>query len=206
MRRRELKPESVASVTEDMLINSGVPRKFWNAQLGAVDGDPEFKSLIREFMRDIHEHAKDGMGLLLRGSYGSGKTSLAVTLLKVAIQRGGLAHFVQSRDLPAVYFDDATIDRSFEEPIVIKDRLRTCNLIVIDDLGAESFDTHGNAGALIEGVLRDAYNEEQIVVVTTNCNEGELRSRFNKGVISLLHRMTTAVEINSDQWQKHDED
>jgi len=206
MRRRELQPERKYPVTEEVLINSGVPRKFWEASLSAIEGDPEYRRLILDYMEVIHEHVAEGHGLLLRGGYGSGKTSLAVVLLKEVIQRGGIAHFVQSRDLPAVYFDSATIDRSFDEPIVIRDRIAAANLVVIDDLGSEPFDTHGNAGVLIENVLRDRYNDIQTVIITTNCSMGELRARFTKGVVSLLSRITTAIDVDTDQWQKPEEE
>lgn len=201
MQRRRIEKEPFASVTEDILLASGVPRRYWDASLDAVEGDPSFKETLRQFRERVHEHATDGMGLLLHGPFNTGKSCLAVVVLKAVVQRGGIAHFTPTENIPAIYYEDATIDVSFDEPVVIKDRMRRANLIILDDLGAESFDTHGPAGAKLERIIRTAYEEMQMLVVTTNLSMEKIEAKFTKGVVSLLQRITTGVEIVTEQWR-----
>lgn len=203
MRRRKLHAERITSVSEEMLVASGVPRRYWNAQLSAIEGEPEYKVMLGQYMDRIHEHTDEGMGLLLYGGFETGKSSLAIVVLKEAIHRGGIAHFISSRDIPSAYFEAAELEAAFGDPIVIKDRIRRSNLIVIDDLGAESFDQKGPAGAEIERVLREAYEEMQTVIMTTNAADPkDLEGKFTQGVVSLLGRITTQIEVKTSQWRK----
>jgi DNA replication protein DnaC len=200
--KRKVQPERVASVTRELLIASGVPERFWTAQITDVTGRPKYKDVITRYVRDIDVNANGGKGLRILGGFNTGKTSLAVIAMKEVIQRGGVAHFLEAKDIPRVFYDGMLVELPDYTEITVAERLRRCNLIVLDDLGAEGFDPKGAAGAEIERVLRDAYSSLTAVIVTMNFpDEGELEKRYTPAVVSLLRRITYRLVVKTDQWK-----
>ncbi len=202
--KRKVQPERVTSVTRELLVASGVPERFWDAQITDIEGDPKYKQAMIRYVQDIDVNANAGKGLRIFGGFSTGKTSLAVIALKEVIQRGGVGHFLEVKDIPKVFYEGMVVELPDYTEITVAERLRRCNLIILDDLGGESFDPHGAAGGEIERVLRDAYNNRAAVIVTMNFpddpDESVIDKRYTPAVVSLLRRITYRLVVKTDQW------
>ena len=114
-----------------------------------------------------------GVGLILYGGYGTGKSRLGFTLLKEAAVMGcsiGVLDIL--RDFENFEGADAAIERAFES-----------DLIFIDDLGAKSYDWIGQK---IRIVIDEVNRNQKSVIISTNLNPKELVNFLEERTVSRL--------------------
>jgi DNA replication protein DnaC len=114
-----------------------------------------------------------GVGLILYGGYGTGKSRLGFTVLKEAAVMGctiGVLDIL--RDFENFEGADAAIERAFES-----------DLIFIDDLGAKSYEWIGQK---IRIVIDEVNRNQKSVIISTNLNPKELVNFLDDRTVSRL--------------------
>jgi len=117
--------------------------------------------------------------LLIRGSYGSGKTHLAASIANACVSRGVPTLFLTVPDLlDTLRFTYDAEEVSFEERF---DQIRNASLLVLDDFGTQSATAW--AQEKLFQILNYRYINQMPVVITTNLAleeiEGRMRSRLS---------------------------
>ena len=116
---------------------------------------------------------KDGTGLYLEGTFGTGKTHLAVAIALHLINQGVNVICKTSIDLlmdikAAFKYEGGEEDET--------ERYKRCTLLVIDDLGKEQC-TEWSLPKLYE-IINDRYEKCKPTIVTTNYSHNELCRRL----------------------------
>ena len=94
----------------------------------------EYRDKVRKYLEKMDEMLENGIGLFLYSDENStGKTSIAVLALKQALRLRRTAYFEESGRLKAALIRA----EEFEENIPIERRIRTVDLLVLDDVGKE---------------------------------------------------------------------
>ncbi|MBK8136668.1 MAG: ATP-binding protein [Chloroflexi bacterium] len=116
-----------------------------------------------------------GKWLLLEGTYGSGKTHLAAAIGNLRLIQGDFVLFVTTPDLldhlRVSYTDDA--EASYDETF---DRIRGCDLLILDDLGVENPSPW--AKEKLFQLLNHRYTHRLATVITTNAELERLDARI----------------------------
>jgi DNA replication protein DnaC len=153
---------------------------------------------VREYCASITQQLDEGRGLWLYGSSGTGKTTLAMLVSRVALEAGrSVAIYSLPKLLSRIRrtFDAETGEQSYSD---LFERLATVDLLHIDDLGAEN-----RTEWVLEqlyALVNERYESQRSLVVTTNLEEHELEEQIGGRVVSRL------VEMCGDPLPLFDED
>jgi DNA replication protein DnaC len=138
---------------------------------------------IRAFVSDIGGNLDAGAGLWLTGSFGTGKTALAMIVSRAAIDAGRTVAIYSCPRLLSVIRE--SIDGS--GVVDFQDRLASADLLHIDDLGAE----HRTEWVLeqLYSIINARYEDERSTVVTSNLGRDELAVQLGERIVSRLEGM-----------------
>jgi len=151
-----------------------------------IDMERRFPTQVREiraFVADIGRNLDAGRSLWLTGSFGTGKTALAMIVSKAAIDA---ARTVAIYSCPRLL---SVIRESIDTGGVLDflDRLAAVDLLHIDDLGAE----HRTEWVLeqLYTIVNSRYEEERSTVITSNLERDALAEQLGERIVSRLEGM-----------------
>jgi DNA replication protein DnaC len=148
---------------------------------------------VRGFIDSLEERLGAGRGLWLFGDTGTGKTTLAMLVSKMALESG---HSVAIYSLPKLL---AHIRRTYDsEPggdsyLAFFERLTSVDLLHIDDLGAEK-----RSDWVLEqlyALINERYEAQRSVLVTTNLPHEELEEQIGSRTVSRLSQICDEVPL-----------
>jgi DNA replication protein DnaC len=153
---------------------------------------------VRDYCDAIADNIDAGRGLWFTGTSGTGKTTLAMLVSRIALEAG---RTVAIYSLPKLL---ARIRRTFDAEwgeqsyLEFFERLTSVDLLHLDDLGTEN-----RTDWVIEqlyALVNERYESKKALVVTTNLDESELERQIGERVVSRL------VEMCGDPLPLFDED
>lgn len=179
---------------EKAMEESGVSPRFLECSFEAFRGGDRYLSVCREC-------AENPQNLVLYGTTGSGKTHLAVSIIREIVRRGGKARFVSVPRLlleirstfnrGGTYFGDTEaeiIERCAEEP-----------LLVLDDLGSEKGSEWSISTLFL--IIDQRYQSLKPTIVTTNLSPDLMEKELGARIASRLASMRVG-EIRMPDYRK----
>jgi len=165
------------------LQDAGLPREFWEAEsIIPAFNRKAFDELAR-YARNLRRVRAHGLGLVLTGRNGSGKSSSSCLPLIAAIRSGSTASFVNFPDLVGGWrraWRDADLARHLDE------RLHR-DLVVLDEVGKEHIGTDDTfVSSRFDSLLRLRRGAMLPTIITTNLKIPEMIKRYGESVGSLL--------------------
>lgn len=182
----------------DALSAARIPERYWTATPEAIK-TPALTVRVRALLKELPVWLSEGRGHYLHGPLGTGKSSIAAILAMDALCRCERVTWLAVRDVPGTRF------RETEELRRLDDRLRTTDLLVLDDLGAERFRLASAAGTALEEVVRMIYDRKRSLVISSNVGwQAFLRDygREAEPLMSVVSRIVLPFEVVNDQWGK----
>jgi len=161
--------------------------------------------LVNRYNRNSAAFLRAGMGLVLTGPMGNGKSLLVNLLLKKYIAGGTDGYIVTFAEL-INYF--AAGWRSDEDRAWFHRRIRGAGLLVVDDLGRErrpSFEDattdtsprqHRLAEPLLDDVLRHRLSMDLPTFVTSNLETDEIPKLYGSNIGSLIEEKSITCRFS----------
>lgn len=170
------------------LKRSGLGRKFFDRTFASfrADGNND-KALVACLEIAQGERTK---GVILKGDNGIGKTHLAAAVVNWWAGEGRRVYFGNMVQMVKKVMNNFSTGT---EKII--ERFLDCDLLVLDDLGAEHWkkDSTWVVDFLYE-ILNAAYEDNKIIIVTTRLPELDLMERYGKDINSRLAEMCDYIE------------
>lgn len=177
---------------------ANVPSRFWNVKLSEIPEHLEYRDKVRKYLEKMDEMLENGIGLFLYSDENStGKTSIAVLALKQALRLRRTAYFEESGRLKAALIRA----EEFEENTPIERRIRTVDLLVLDDVGKEYRTESGFAENTIESVLRDRSQSMRLTIMTSNLKPNKIEQVYSADLAALLRETMIPLRISGYDWR-----
>jgi DNA replication protein DnaC len=202
----------------------GRPAELWqraNLPAGRFDGltladldwsclrPPEAAEAVRDFAEHLETWLAEGMGLTLAGDVGTGKTHVAVGLVKLACGLGIGARFLTMAELlgaiKATYDQERAAARrrsgvKATGETDLLDALAGLPLLALDDLGSE------NPTPWVRDRLYTLINRRYLgrrpTIVTTNLSLDALAERLGEPTVSRLWGASLVVKLRGADYRE----
>ena len=164
---------------------------FKDDTLSESAGHKKEFDLVRRYAAKLPDTDKN---LLITGQKGTGKTFVCECLVNAAADKGLCAVMISAFALNNLFAKHIT--SAIADKITFNEILSTCDLLVIDDLGAEPLFNKITVENLTAIVSERLINKKPFVI-TTNLTLGEISSRYGERAFSrLCGKQTVIFEMN----------
>lgn len=208
--------------------NAYLPARYVDAEISKFDNHTgNYATVLRSVMRWLENFKNEGgVGLLLSGPVGVGKTFLLAAITKTLAKRGIVVRFADFNELLSVIkagYSEKKSEESVLQPLLDAD------VLVIDELG-KGRNTEWEQEKLDQLIMR-RYNSNRVVVASTNYllredseqnrifnvdlenptdfgNSfnpdvfGSLESRIGKRIFSRLNECSLMIEMKGEDYRK----
>lgn len=168
----------------------GIPKRYydmdfeWLRKHGSFPKEnSEAYAVVKQYVDNLEVNLKSGKGLILRGPAGTGKTSIAVSILKQAMALGKGCLMISMPNLLDNMFTLSKGDNvaylSYEQ------KLRNIPLLLLDDFGAE-YSKSDWVASKVESVIIDRYNRMKPIILTTNYSETWTEENYSQRIYDRL--------------------
>lgn len=166
-----------------------------SSELGAKRSPQEIMKRNYEFCK---EYAEDfhvpNESIFMTGGTGLGKTHLSLSIAKKVIEKNYSVVYGSVPDLLR-RIENAHFNKT-EDDTEVMNTLKECDLLLLDDLGAE-FESAFYVSCLYE-LINTRLNFGKPTIVNTNLTGPELNKRYSERIVSRLYSMKTLLFSGED--------
>lgn len=182
-----------------LLAGIGIPyqRLNWDDYRGS---DAKLAELV-DFIAERERYIDRGIGLILTGGYGLGKTMLANLTLKEFVKAGYRCYattFAQTIDMYTSGWYSLEDKQRFQRQFLNSD------VLLLDDVGKEMrAKTNNLPPATFDNILRSRVQAGRATLLTTNMTMRELGEGYGAAVLSLLTESSLLLEFDGEDYRPH---
>lgn len=190
-------------ITKAHLTRAGIGEDYWAADFYNYKGPAKASKAAYDYLDRLVFHKQHGVGLLLAGDYGVGKTTLMAIVLKYlarsnwSVMMSSLSELVE------------TVKRSWDDKALVDDidHYKHVDFLGLDDLGKEHAGPTGFSAVTFDNILRYRVQHCLPTLFTTNLTRNLIEQRYGEAVLSLIEGKTKVVLVVGDDYrsevQKH---
>jgi DNA replication protein DnaC len=175
------------------LLNAGIEKHYqrlaWDDATGVA---ADVLDVVNDYVEHVDAYMQNGLGLVLWGKFGTGKTMISSLLLKEALAKGVDGYFATFHillDLFTAGWERDEHKRWFDH------RIRNAGLLVIDDIGREYQGRNAVAESVLDHVLRTRVSADRPTIITSNKTPDELGTLYSGNAVSLLSESSIVHEF-----------
>lgn len=190
-------PDPGRRIGRSEIVHSNIPFRYANGSLDLIADEAPHKEQVLAFARAMHETEKGGLGLVLSGDVGTGKSTIACQLLIwVLIRSAARCYYVESTEIPSLAIEKPRTDDGES----VWELLRgMAQLLVIDDLGNDKNTDWG--GTVFRRVLNGRYGHKMPTIITTNLSRDELFERVPR-LSELFGDAYEWIDVAGEPWRE----
>lgn len=171
-------------------------------RLSVADFATDQAAIVLEYLTSIHAYYRAGIGLLLHGTMGTGKTLTAVLIAKAAMAFGFSVYYTPFADMVTKYRNEYRW-KNEERQKFYRHKIEASDFLVIDEIGRESrmgyqASITNEAIMSIDLVIRRRMERCLPTLMTTNLTPDQVRDAYGANIASLLANCDVHEFFGSD--------
>ena len=173
------------------LIKANIPQDYWSLEFDNLHLDRLNYKIVKTYIENLDRAKQNGLGLVLFGQNGTGKTSIMAEIAKQAI----------INKYKAQYF---TLS-SYVDALLSKDTERVAYYESGDFLLIDELDKKVGTAAIykiIDEFLRRMFNQGKSLIMATNWDSDELKEHLGESTNSLLKRRSEFLFFQGDDYSE----
>jgi DNA replication protein DnaC len=193
---------------------SGVGLNYQRIGWLDVDAERDATDQVIKWMAGSEWNVRNGVGLILHGSMGTGKTMLSNLVLKAMLAEGYEGY--QTTLANMIDLHTAGWNGKNEEKSWYYRRVKNVDVLVIDDVGREvrqqrMVDTadgrvmKSHASPVVQVALEDVLRHRTTIsrptILTMNLSLREFREKYGEHSIGLMDESAVAIEFRGVTWR-----
>lgn len=178
----------------------GIGKRFENITIDTLNLESDEYKPVISFAKNIKHRLDNGLGLILKGPVGTGKTCAAIALMRVALDNKLSCYFIPMMSL----LDKIMTLRDKDEAYNFEQRLRTTKLLVLDDLGGEYSGKSDWVKSKIAAIIGERYDRKLSTIITTNLTIGQLKAEYDERMIDRLKSTNQLVTLGGDSLRREE--
>jgi len=164
-------------------IGAGIPKEFWDVEAVAIENNNECLGIIQRYIANLENARRNGLGFLMMGENGVGKTTMATLILAKAIRAGYSVFYISAHDMMDVVFKAFKDDRLAG----LLDTKLNSDFVVIDEIDkARVKDNNSYVLTKVDSILRRRRGIIQPTTLITNMTQTELHSMLGESIMSIV--------------------
>lgn len=184
------KPIVIRENRNETYAAAGIPKRYyrmsfdWLKEHGAFPNDnKEAYVIVEDYRNNLAEYMNTGKGLILRGPAGTGKTSLAVCILKEVMKLNTGAMMISMPNLLDTMLTLSKGDRVAY--LAYEQKLKHIPMLLLDDFGAE-YSKSDWVAAKVESIIIERYNSMRPIILTTNYSDQWTKDNYSSRIYDRL--------------------
>lgn len=196
------KPVVIKSDVNGDYAAVGIPRRYydmsfeWLRKYGSFPKEnSEAYAVVKQYVDNLEANLKSGRGLILRGPAGTGKTSIAVSILKevLALKQGCMMI-----SMPSLLDIMLTLSKGDRVAFLnYEQKLRNIPLLLLDDFGAE-YSKSDWVSSKVESIIIDRYNRMKPIILTTNYSDTWTEENYSQRIYDRLRGEYAVAIFNGE--------
>jgi len=184
---------------QNKYIDSNIGTEYWEITPANFEGHKDDLEAILNFCTRIKEIKNSGQGLYMHGTYGAGKTTLGMLILKTIL------HYTKYSVLFAPFSDlvilNSRIVGGFHDKEAVQDveYIKNVDFLVIDDLGKEFDNGKDYARATLNSIIRYRDLWKKSTIYTANVPLESLENHYGKSNYSVLRGRSEILSMKGTE-------
>jgi len=177
-------------------LNAGIGYTYQRLNWDDFHGDSKALKLSQSYLSNHKDMVRAGMGVMMHGSWGTGKTLIAALMAKELVKLGYTVYFATFTQMVDEFTRGwgSNEDKARFEAKVVKS-----DVFILDDVGKEFRTKNNLSEATFDHVLRQRALDNRPTFMTTNMTMEELQTGYGSAIFSLLkERMIVHNMVGSD--------
>lgn len=179
-------------------LNAGIGVTYQRLDFSDYEGSREILQSLAKYIDSYERYASRGIGLLLTGPFGTGKTMIANLVLKEFVKQGYRCFattFAQTIDMLTASWKSNDDRRYFQRRFVDSE------ILLLDDVGRELRSKSNLTESTFDNILRTRVQEGRPTFITTNMSPEELGDGYGAAILSLLKEHSIVCEMNGEDYR-----
>ena len=173
-----------------------IPSTYWRVTEKNFYGDKKALKVVQKFMDNLENGIENGLGMLLWGTNGNGKTSLAIIALKYAITEGHTGYYITLQGLLNLIMHSFSDEKQKED---IRKIFTDVDFLVLDEIGKEHIKKNSSGSVFgiseIEEIIRIREGKKKSTWMLSNFKPQQIEARYGLSLASLMSGVMKTIEV-----------
>ena len=199
--RQKEKGKEIIDEIRDMKVNSGIGKRYFKKTFSNYDRSINSKAVNEclTYCKNFLKNLKEGKGLFLTGTVGTGKTHLLAAIIDY------IARIYKRKINRVMYFTSTGLlneirnsyNNNESEEFVHK--VKNCSLLLIDDFGAEKT-TDWVLETYFE-IIDFRYANLKPTIIATNLTDKEIKEKLSERIMSRIYECCKGIKLTGKDYR-----